>query len=55
MKGSCVVTLILLTLPLFAEQAPPLPAKGSVWLDGKAIGWEDLKGKVVLMNVWTFG
>jgi len=37
-----------------ADPAPPLPDSPSKWLDGKALQWRDLRGKVVLVNVWTF-
>jgi hypothetical protein len=37
------------------QQAPPLPTQSERWLDGKPRTWSDLKGKVVLLNVWTFG
>jgi glutathione peroxidase-family protein len=36
------------------EDAPALPESSAQWLDGKVIGWNDLKGRVVLLNVWTF-
>ena len=36
------------------ESAPPLPSNSSQWLDGQAHQWKDLRGKVVLLNVWTF-
>ncbi len=46
---------IFATSLLFAvEQAPALPDDPSKWLDGKALRWQDLQGKVVLVNVWTF-
>ena len=31
-----------------------MPSGSSDWLEGKPIGWAQLKGKVVLLNVWTF-
>ncbi|MCI0414507.1 redoxin domain-containing protein [bacterium] len=49
------VLLFLIACSSFAnEPAPPLPSKSSDWLEGKPFGWSQLKGKVVLMNVWTF-
>ena len=33
----------------------PDSAAASDWLDGKQLQWKDLKGIIVLMNVWTFG
>lgn len=50
------VLLFLISCSGFAnEPAPPLPSRASDWLEGKPIAWSQLKGKVVLMNVWTFG
>jgi glutathione peroxidase-family protein len=49
------ILLFLVSCSTFAnELAPPLPAGSSDWLEGKPIGWSQLKGKVVLLNVWTF-
>jgi hypothetical protein len=36
------------------SKAPKLPSDTSHWLDGKPLAWENLQGKVVLLNVWTF-
>jgi len=50
-----IFLFILVSCNSFAnEPAPPLPAKSSEWLDGRPLQWKDLKGKVVLLNVWTF-
>jgi glutathione peroxidase-family protein len=47
--------LLLFSCNGFANQpAPPLPSGSASWLDGKPLQWSDLKGKVVLLNVWTF-
>jgi hypothetical protein len=34
--------------------APPLPAETRRWI-GTPVSWADLRGKVVLLDVWTFG
>jgi hypothetical protein len=34
--------------------APPLPASAATWL-GTPVSWSALRGRVVLLNVWTFG
>ena len=34
--------------------APPLPSSSSKWLDEKPVQWNQLQGKVVMLNVWTF-
>jgi len=40
---------------LFAsDNAPSLPVSPSSWLDHTPLKWEQLKGKVVMLNVWTF-
>ena len=35
-------------------QAPPLPRSASDWI-GTPLTWADLRGRVALLNVWTFG
>jgi hypothetical protein len=51
-----LLLVIILTNSCFsADAAPPLPSAASNWLDGKPLKWEQLKGKIVLLNVWTFG
>lgn len=50
-----VITFVFLTTFSFADdRAPALPLGGTKWLDGKAMQWSELRGKVVLLNVWTF-
>ena len=52
-----ILSVLLLTISCntFAnEPAPPLPSGSANWLDGKPLQWNGLKGKVVLLNVWTF-
>jgi hypothetical protein len=49
------LTTILCGTAFSDREAPPLPEDSRKWLDGKVTNWEDLKGKVVLLNVWTFG
>lgn len=36
------------------ELAPSLPSDSNSWLDQKPLEWGRLKGKVVMLNVWTF-
>ncbi len=48
--------IFIISCTAFASvPAPPLPQRSSDWLDGKAVGWEQLKGRIVMLNVWTFG
>jgi hypothetical protein len=50
--------LLLLVIPMFLEASdkpPALPANPTSWLDNKAFSWDQLQGKVVMLNVWTFG
>ena len=52
------ILVLVVAYPLVVRatgQAPPLPTQSERWLDGKPRTWPDLKGKVVLLNVWTFG
>jgi hypothetical protein len=55
----CIILVFLLSFlsctTFGNEPAPPLPATTSDWLDGKQLQSKDLKGKIVLLNVWTFG
>jgi hypothetical protein len=52
---------MLLVLMLFAvmgeasDKPPALPGNPESWLDNKPISWNQLHGKVVMLNVWTFG
>ena len=53
---SIPVLMVLIPLVLQAEKnAPPLPNQPENWLDKNSLSWKDLSGKVVLLNVWTFG
>ena len=36
------------------RKAPPLPAEAKRWV-GAPQSWERLRGRVVLLDVWTFG
>lgn len=47
-------TALALYLPLTAGQdMPDFPAEAT-WLNGEAKSWEQLRGKVVLVDFWTF-
>ena len=49
-----LLSLIIPSTARALEEAPPLPEASAKWLDGRSLDWTDLKGKVVLLNVWTF-
>jgi hypothetical protein len=50
------VLLILIAAICEASDKPPvLPGNKSSWLDQQPISWNQLRGKVVMLNVWTFG
>jgi hypothetical protein len=34
--------------------APPLPSRASDWI-GAPVTWAGIRGRVVLLHVWTFG
>ena len=58
MFGRFLTLTLLLFLPQVVysdQQAPTLPRQPSQWLDTAPMTWRELKGKVVLLNVWTFG
>lgn len=49
--------LLILLIPwnvFAASKAPNFPSETSCWLDGRMVGWKNLQGNVVLLNVWTF-
>lgn len=50
-------TLELGTMPSFLDQPYPLPEfqGGTAWLNSPPIQRADLQGKVVLVQIWTFG
>ena len=48
------LSVLVPSLAAAMDMAPPLPSHSGEWLDGKPLQWQDLKGKVVLLNVWTF-
>jgi hypothetical protein len=53
-----IALLLLLVIPMFSEASdkpPALPGNPASWLDNKPISWSQLHGKVVMLNVWTFG
>jgi hypothetical protein len=45
-----VIALVLLAA---LREAPPFPAS-EAWI-GPRVTWADLRGRVVLLDVWTFG
>jgi hypothetical protein len=53
-----ILLLFLILIPMLSQAAdrpPLLPGNPSSWLDNKPISWNQLHGKVVMLNVWTFG
>jgi len=55
MRKICFLFLLIPLLSAGSDQAPVLPARGDRWLDRKPISWNQLRGQVVMLNVWTFG
>jgi hypothetical protein len=50
-----VIMLMLVNSAQAQTVAPRLPNRSTDWLDKKTHSWDEFKGKVVLINVWTFG
>jgi glutathione peroxidase-family protein len=57
-----LLAILLLSLPLQARElstknpAPPFKQTDSdAWINSEPLDWEQLKGKVVLLNIWTYG
>ncbi|MCB1736677.1 MAG: redoxin domain-containing protein [Gammaproteobacteria bacterium] len=42
------------TSPVAAAPAPAFTGTETDWLNGGPLNWEQLRGKVVLLDVWTF-
>ncbi|MCP5143053.1 MAG: redoxin domain-containing protein [Gammaproteobacteria bacterium] len=60
MLGIACVALAVLALqppaiqPVAAAPAPAFTGPPSAWLNGGPLDWQQLRGKVVLLDVWTF-
>jgi hypothetical protein len=54
-KFFLLLILIAAMCEAASEKPPGLPATPTSWLDRKPISWNQLHGKVVMLNVWTFG
>lgn len=57
MKIGILLFLVAIIVGASAEAftpAPALPSSSKSWLDEKPLQWGRLRGKVVLLNVWTF-
>jgi hypothetical protein len=53
-----ILLLLSILIPMLSDAANTPPAflnNPSSWLDNKPISWNQLHGKVVMLNVWTFG
>jgi hypothetical protein len=53
-----IALVFFLLIPMFSDASdkpPALPGNPASWLDNKPISWNQLQGKVVMLNVWTFG
>ncbi len=57
-----LLAIFFLTLPAQAREiseknpAPPFKqADNNAWINSAPLDWEKLKGKVVLLNIWTYG
>jgi hypothetical protein len=50
-----VLLMLIATIAAASDRPPALPGSPSSWLENKPISWNQLHGKVVMLNVWTFG
>ena len=49
-----VLTMVFQPARADGAAAPPLPSDPRAWI-GAPQSWEALRGRVVLLDVWTFG
>jgi hypothetical protein len=52
MASRAILGLLMMSLLDPGRRMPPLPTAPGVWLDGKPPA---VAGRVVLLEVWTFG
>ena len=58
--AACALTALMASMPARADEIKPQPvpeftqAAASQWLNSKPLKWRDLRGKVVLIDFWTF-
>lgn len=55
MRIFLVLLLLFATIGEASDKPPALPGNPASWLDNNPISWDQLHGKVVMLNVWTFG
>jgi hypothetical protein len=54
MKKFILLLMLMAALSEGSDKPPALPGSRINWLDNEAISWNQLRGKVVMLNVWTF-
>jgi hypothetical protein len=55
MRKIFVLLMLIAAICEASDKPPVLPGNKSSWLDQQPISWNQLRGKVVMLNVWTFG
>lgn len=58
--GSALIAIFLTTAASWSQAAEPVAApaldpRTDVWINSAPLAWPALQGKVVLVNVWTYG
>jgi hypothetical protein len=55
MRKIFLLLMLIAVLCEGSDKPPVLPGNRTSWLDNNPISWNQLRGKVVMLNVWTFG
>jgi hypothetical protein len=55
MKKFILLMMLMTALSEGSDKPPALPGNTTSWLNNDSISWNQLRGKVVMLNVWTFG
>jgi hypothetical protein len=55
MRKILFVLMLIAVISEASDKPPVLPGNRTSWLDNNPISWNQLHGKVVMLNVWTFG
>jgi hypothetical protein len=55
MRKIFVLLMLIAVICEGSDKPPVLPGNRTSWLDNNPISWNQLRGKVVMLKVWTFG
>ena len=55
MRKVFVLLMLIAAICEASDKPPVLPGSRASWLDNNPISWNQLRGRVVMLSVWTFG